>query len=442
VVNNAMPDVSSMGMLSMMGFNSMGLNFRGNSFNVPGSFDTPTIGAALFHQSTYGFTDRLSVTLGIRLDYEHQSMDYNSSALVKYGFIMENPVSTAMAVNLQNLETDILYQGTLTNDYFRVLPKVALKYDLANGSNIYTSFAVGQRSGGYNLQMFSELIQGKMRINMMEGVKEGLYNYLTDLTTPGSDIYNSRVPQRIPYNGEMVALPKFVYDIMNEKMPSFEEPRISQVVYKPEYSWNYELGTHLNFWNYRLKLDAAVFYNRIYNQQIARFVPSGLGRMMVNAGESESCGGELSLTLQPVDALTLRGNYGYTHAVFLEYDDGKGVDYAGKYVPYVPMNNVNIDAEYRWVLQNSILGIKSLTVGVDAIGAGRIYWTENNNVSQPFYTTIGARVQAEISHFIVTLWGKNLADSKYNTFYFESSGRGFEQHCKPLQVGVDVNIKI
>ena len=39
--------------------------------------------------------------------------------------------------------------------------------------------------------------------------------------------------------------------------------------------------------------------------------------------------------------------------------------------------------------------------------------------------------------FTVTLWGKNLLDKEYNTFYFESASRGFEQYAKPLRVGVD-----
>ena len=49
---------------------------------IPGSFDTPSYGLALYHQSTYNnlFTEGLSITAGIRLDYEKQKMDYNSEA--------------------------------------------------------------------------------------------------------------------------------------------------------------------------------------------------------------------------------------------------------------------------------------------------------------------------------------------------------------------------
>ena len=52
------------------------------------------------------------------------------------------------------------------------------------------------------------------------------------------------------------------------------------------------------------------------DQQIAKFVESGLGRMMVNAGSSESYGAEVSLTASVNRNLSLNGSYGYTHSTF------------------------------------------------------------------------------------------------------------------------------
>ena len=48
-----------------------------NQIYFPGYFDTPTFGFAVFHQSTYNnlFTDGLSVTAGIRLDYEKAKLN-------------------------------------------------------------------------------------------------------------------------------------------------------------------------------------------------------------------------------------------------------------------------------------------------------------------------------------------------------------------------------
>lgn len=438
-INAMMPSIDKIPMLQRMGFGDMGIAFRGNQLLMSGSYHTPTMGAALFHQSTFRLTDQLSATLGLRLDYEHQQMDYDSPAHVDYAFTLPNRVNDKMSVSLQDLVSDVRYEGSLSHDRFRLLPKFALQYDFSPSSNLYASVAMGQRSGGYNLQMFSDLLQGSMRVNMMEGVKEGVGNYLDYLTanTPG-------MPKQLPdpeNPGQMISLADYVRRAMAQNMPQLQVPSTQQVVYKPEYSWNFELGSHLTLTDCMLTLDAALFYNRIFDQQIARFAPSGLGRMMVNASQSQNYGGELSARWLPDSHLAFTGNYGYTHATFLDYDDGNH-DYSDNYVPFVPMHTLNLDAAYTWHFSDGtgLLGIRALTLGADCTGTGRIYWTESNSVSQPFYTTLGARLTLECQQLTVNLWGKNLTDERYNTFYFESASRGFEQHGKPLQVGIDLSL--
>lgn len=433
-INTVLPDMNKIQMLKMMGFSGMSLNFRGNNLSFSGTYDTPITGLAFFHQSSLQLNDNLTASLGVRFDYEHQSMDYAAPADVLYGFSMPNVANDKMGVDLQELESHTGYYGSISNDNFRILPKLSLKYDFNESNNIYTSFAMGQRSGGYNLQMFNDLLQGTMRVDMMNGVKEGVGNYLDYLAEN-----NPNMPKIIPdpdAPGQMVALPEFVRRVMGQSMPQFEVPTTQQVVYKPEYSWNFELGSHLTLADKRLILDAAVFYNRIYNQQIARFAPSGLGRMMVNAGKSQSCGGEISAIWRPISQLALTTNYGFTHSEFLEYNDGSGNDYSGNNVPYVPAHTINLDGAYTWRIKDN----SSITFGVGYNGAGKIYWTEDNRAYQAFYSQFNTRVSFRSNKFEIIVWGKNLTNKKFNTFYFISAGRGYEQHCKPMQIGADLNI--
>jgi hypothetical protein len=86
--------------------------------------------------------------------------------------------------------------------------------------------------------------------------------------------------------------------------------------------------------------------------------------------------------------------------------------------------------------------LNRITLGVNCTGTGRFYWTEQNNSKQPFYLTLGARLSFETSRFSLMLWGKNLTSTHYNTFYFESAGRGYEQHGKPFQMGIDLKLNI
>ena len=168
---------------------------------------------------------------------------------------------------------------------------------------------------------------------------------------------------------------------------------------------------------------------------------SGVGRITVNAGKSESYGAEISLTATPDRHWLLNGSYGYTHATFKEYDGGIGsneqaIDYSGNHVPFVPMHTLNIGAAYTFFLNGS--WAESLTLGATCTGAGKIYWTEANDASQDFYSTLGARASLKAKALQIDLWGRNLTDTNYTTFHFESMDRGFSQKCKPLQVGVDV----
>lgn len=442
-LNRVMPTIDQIPMLQRMGFTGMGLNFRGDQLLMDGHFSTPALSLAAFHQSTVDITPHLSATAGLRFNFERLTMRYAAPADVAYGFDMPNAANDRMSISLQQLESHIAYDGSLTDNYITLLPKFALKYDFGALGNVYASAAMGQRSGGYNLQMFSDLLQGKLRVDMMDGVRQGVGAYLDQLAaTPGIGM-----PPYIPdpdNPGAKVTLADYVTRIMGEKMPHFEAPTVEQVVYRPEYSWNYELGAHLSPLGSRLQLDAAAFVITTRNLQIARFAPSGLGRMMVNAGKSRNIGGEFSAIWRPDSHWALTANYGYTHARFTDYDAGDGADYTGNVVPFVPRHTIHADAAYTWHFATddrpSQFAPKALTLAVDYSGAGTIYWTEDNTVRQPYYSLLGARLQFQTRLATFQLWARNLTATRYNTFYFVSAGHGFEQHGKPFQVGIDVKL--
>lgn len=366
------------------------LKILSETMPVPGIFDTPVLGAAIFHQSTFNHLlfENLSATVGLRLDYEKNKIDYNSSVAMNIQMYMAGkPMGKPM-------EQAAEFIGKLDDDHVQLLPKFALKYDFNKQNNIYATVSRGFRSGGYNIQMFSELLQSALK--QRPGV--------------GSAVSDDEIK--------------------------------NLVTYKPEYSWNYEIGSHLSLFGGKLKTDLAAFYMDTRDQQIAKFVESGLGRMMVNAGSSESYGAEVSLTASVNRNLSLNGSYGYTHSTFKKYDAGKSssdenIDYSGHYVPFVPRHTMNVGANYSFFLGGNKWA-QSLTVGLNYTGAGKIYWTEKNDVSQSFYGTLNGRISLQAKALQIDFWGRNLTNKDYTTFYFESMERGFEQRSKPLQLGVDV----
>lgn len=409
-INGYMPDLSAKGI-------TMGLKLQEDPMEVAGDFDTPVQNVALFHQSTLHLGERLTATAGLRLDYEHTSMTYLSEGELGYDFNMS---FMKIPLNLKDLVCRPKFEGKLKDDYLQLLPKFALKYDFNKDVNVYASVARGFRSGGYNVQMFSELIQADMRNGMMGGVKQGAEKTLEGLRKLGMP---SSVIERIEAGINL--------------MPTVEVPTVEEVTrYKPEYSWNYEVGTHITTWNGRIQADAAVFFMDTRNQQIARFVESGLGRMMVNAGSSRSYGAEASLKAQMTRQLQLTANYGYTHATFHEYDGGNDIDYSGNYVPYVPMFTLNAGANYTFFMNSE--KIKSLTLGLAYASVGKTYWNESNTMKQDAYGMLNGSITLDTQLLQLVVWGKNLTNTQYDTFRFETMQRIFAQKGKPWQLGVDV----
>jgi outer membrane receptor protein involved in Fe transport len=240
-------------------------------------------------------------------------------------------------------------------------------------------------------------------------------------------------------------------EIVMEHHDAACDPIIDGIKFKPEESWNYEVGTHLNLFDNLIHADFSLFYMEIRNQQLSVFTEDyGFGRKMVNAGKSYSCGLELTLRGSALaNHLSWSAGYGYTHAAFKEYKTKTGssasateVDYSDNKVPFVPEHTLSALVDYRWDFADSF--VKSLTLGANMNAQGKIWWDEANTYSQKFYAVLGAHVSVDLGLCTVNLWGRNLTDAKYNTFAFSSKATGKEvymaQRGNPFQCGVDVNV--
>ena len=394
----------------------MSLAFTDESLNFVSSMHTPSTGAALYHQSTVRLGAGISATVGLRVEYDHRSLDLNSGLkpLANYTFSMPS-----FGINT-TLTTNAAVNGHLKMDTWQILPKVALNYDHRSGrGNVYVAVSKGYRPGGYNLQSYSELAQQALQRNMMLGVKD--FSIATIDAIPGMP---AAVKERAKQALEAA---------IGAKLPG--EPVIGELAYKAEEAWNYELGGHLRFLDGALMVDYTAYCIETKNRQLARFAESGLGRVTVNAGRSRSIGAEISLHAALLDnRLRLTGSYGYTHAELTRHNlgeqNGQAVDYSGNRVPFAPEHTMYADALYRQPLKHSFW--RAVYVGVSTQGAGKIYWDEANSFSQPFYALLNARAGLELSKYVnFEVRGQNLTGTRYATFSFDSMSNRFEQRGAP-----------
>lgn len=66
--------------------------------------------------------------------------------------------------------------------------------------------------------------------------------------------------------------------------------------------------------------------------------------------------------------------------------------------------------------------------------------TERNDIYQKFYGTVNAKVGVRKGIVNVNLWSRNITNTHYSAFYFESFGNPFIQLGKPFQIGAEVAI--
>ena len=367
---------------------------------VPESFKTPSFSFAAFHESNILLTDRLKLTLGLRFNVDKVKVEYDALAY------MNMTGGTAERQATYHLTSHVVDSRQKT--YTQLLPKIGLTYSFDEQiGNIYALVSKGYRAGGYNIQMFSDILQTDLNANQQKAMRG---DYDVEHTTQD-------------------------YDNIEEA-----------ISYKPEESWNYEVGTHLNLFDSRLHFDLALYYMQIRNQQLSVMEPnSNYGRMMVNAGKSHSCGLEMTLRGKAVDnALDWGVTYAYTNAKFDDYlantqqiDDvaNTALRYDGNYVPFIPQHTLSAMADWH---------IGKLTIGANLSGQGKTWWDEANTFAQKFYALLGAHADYDFGPVVVTLWGRNLTNTHYNTFAVQSSAAGgtryFAQQANPIQVGLDVSI--
>ena len=383
----------------------MSLDITDENILIGGNFKSPMLSTGIYHQSTINdiFIDGLSFTAGLRMEYERYWLDYNSNSNINFDFKI-----AVMPKPFEGLSSSPSVNGKINHDYIQLLPKFALQYDFNKSNNIYASVSKGYRSGGYNIQMFSEIVQGEMINGMITTLDENSHGMVSQM---GGD-----------------------------KIPHYEFNIQETTMYKPEYSWNYEIGSHMTMFDGRLQADVAAFYMDTHDQQISRFAASGLGRITVNAGKSRSIGGELALKAQITDAFSINGNYGYTHATFTDYVVSDEVNYNGNYVPFVPEHTFTVGGQYIFRMKSDSW-LDNIMLNANYKGAGRIYWTEQNNAYQNLYGTLNGRISLNKGNGQIGIWINNALNTEYQAFYFESMNRGFAQMGRPMQIGVDLRCR-
>jgi outer membrane receptor protein involved in Fe transport len=259
------------------------------------TFDQDNKGYSFFTHDIFHLTDRFDLTVGGRYIWERKkgSGIHNGAAP---GTISSAPfcdritgtlppfISTLflpLRNTLSNGCDNFSFEDSYTNDDWT--GTLQLQYALTDDVNVYGSIARGFKSGGFNLD---------------------------------ADAFNCIPRALVALGGPQPAGTV----VSGNGLGAVYCSPFDATQFKPEFSYNYELGVKSQFWDGRVTLNAAFFTTIFKGFQLNQF--TGLGFIISNVSRVRARGGEVELTVFPLEGMI--GNFSVTYAD-TRYGDNVGV---------------------------------------------------------------------------------------------------------------------
>jgi len=231
-----------------------------------------------------------------------------------------------------------------------------------------------------------------------------------------------------------------------------------------------EIGFKSDWWDRRLRVNGALFGYTYDDMQVSQIMADGgqVSSQITNAGKARRWGGELELTVAPINDLVLGLSYAYTAGHFKKFPDTCNVD-RSQCLPSskaarrtTPSNQLNLMADYVFARTSFGDVTGHVTVNwqdhwyesalwTEVVGADKDKGEPGVPVIHPHQkmderTVVNARLNLENipvgnGSLKFSLWGKNLTNDDYPTFAVNFGGMGLiaEQYGDPRTYGVDIS---
>lgn len=221
-------------------------------------------------------------------------------------------------------------------------------------------------------------------------------------------------------------------------------------VFDPEQIDAYEFGIKSVLGGGLARVNAALFYYDYKNLQVSTVVDLGGGNtpsLIANAGTSEIKGGELDITLEPTDGLTLNATYAYTDARYKEYQGPAGADFGGTRLVRAPKHSLNLSGQYELPLgEESNLTFRAdfsyLSKFFHEPGEGKIAYGSTIPLTvEDSYGLLNGRITYNHGQFYGAIWGKNITDKLYRRSVLALPGQVINLYGEPQTYGVTIGFR-
>ncbi len=194
-------------------------------------------------------------------------------------------------------------------------------------------------------------------------------------------------------------------------------------LYRPETTWNYELGLKSTLFD-RVRFNAAAFYIQ-YDQRLfqTNVLESGqLVGVTENIGSSHNYGGEFDVSTRLWRELFVSGSFGVTKAIWgnipiFDSDLNQPTNLSGRSATNTPSYQGTISLDWSHPLtQHLVFGAR-----VDASFVGYSFWDVTDHYRQNPYQLLNLGARLEGDHWTVSAHVSNLTDTRYNTAYISAA---------------------
>jgi iron complex outermembrane recepter protein len=193
--------------------------------------------------------------------------------------------------------------------------------------------------------------------------------------------------------------------------------------YKPETTWNYELGLKSTFFD-RLRFNAAVFYidyqDRLF--QTVALEANQFIQVTQNIGPSHNYGGEFDVSTRLMRELLLTVSFGVTEAVwgnvpYYDLDLNEATNLNGRTAPYTPAYQGSISLDWSHHLtDNLVFGARA-----DTSFVGQQNWDPTDHYQQPAYQLVNLGIRLEGTKWSVGAHVSNVFNKLYNTEFISAA---------------------
>lgn len=342
-------------------------------------FDTDVI--AVFGELAFDMGDSMELSLAMRWDQEDREVSNKVPAVLSSGNninVAGQPINPAF-----NTDLDPIPSRSETFDQFQ--PKITWRWSATDYANVYASWGIGFRSGGFNNLGTEDLLE---------------FWFNTGLAPNYQNTVNAQL--QVPDE------------------------------YDKEVSTAYELGVKTQFLDNRLRINAAVFTTDVEDSQFFEFFagPFGILRAVTTIDETTISGFEADFAWQATDSFSLYGGLGLLDSE-IERNDNRPAS-VGNDVPQAPDVTYNLGAQFDIELGadlglfarldwqhvgetwfHTLQGEETPTIW-DALFGGGGFITQNFSKAQrDAYDTLNLRVGIEGERWRATAWGRNITDEEY-----------------------------